>query len=152
MLRTGDGSVTVGQIVVATGNSCRQVHRIGKFVVITGATRGLGRAMAEQFVAQGHTVAGCGRSAQQIRELRKQFGPPHSFREVDVADDAAVKAWAQEILKSHTPPDLLLNNAGIINRNAPLWEVPAAEFSQVIDVNIKGVANVIRHFAPAMIG
>ncbi len=108
--------------------------------------------MAEQFVAQGHTVAGCGRSAQQIRELRKQFGPPHSFREVDVADDAAVKAWAQEILKSHTPPDLLLNNAGIINRNAPLWEVPAAEFSQVIDVNIKGVANVIRHFAPAMIG
>ena len=48
-------------------------------------------------------------------------------------------------------PDLLLNNAALINRNAPLWKVPVQEFSDVIDVNIKGVANVIRHFVPAMI-
>jgi NAD(P)-dependent dehydrogenase (short-subunit alcohol dehydrogenase family) len=54
-------------------------------------------------------------------------------------------------LKSHGPPDLLLNNAALIARNAPLWEVPAREFSDVIDVNIKGVANVIRHFVPAMV-
>ena len=46
---------------------------------------------------------------------------------------------------------MLLNNAGLINRNAPLWEVRAQEFSDVIDVNLKGVANVIRHFVPAMI-
>src|SRR5262249_26471818 len=37
------------------------------------------------------------------------------------------------------------------NRNAPLWQVPAEEFDRVIDVNIKGVANVIRHFVPAMV-
>ena len=49
------------------------------------------------------------------------------------------------------PPDLLLNNAALINRNAPLWEVSSDEFSLVIDVNIKGVVNVIRHFVPAMI-
>ena len=48
-------------------------------------------------------------------------------------------------------PDLLLNNAALINRNAPLWKISAPEFSDVIDVNIKGVANVIRHFVPAMI-
>jgi NAD(P)-dependent dehydrogenase (short-subunit alcohol dehydrogenase family) len=46
---------------------------------------------------------------------------------------------------------LLLNNAGLINHNAPLWEVGAEEFSQVVDVNVKGVANVIRHFVPAMV-
>jgi len=46
---------------------------------------------------------------------------------------------------------LLINNAALINRNAPLWKVPAKEFSDVIDVNIKGVTNVIRHFAPAMV-
>jgi len=44
-----------------------------------------------------------------------------------------------------------VNNAALINANAPLWQVPAAEFDRVIDVNIKGVANVLRHFAPAMI-
>ena len=48
-------------------------------------------------------------------------------------------------------PDLLLNNAATINPNAPLWKVSADEFSYVIDVNIKGVANVIRHFVPRMI-
>jgi len=54
-------------------------------------------------------------------------------------------------LAAHGAPDLLLNNAALINRNAPLWKVPAGEFSDVIDVNIKGVTNVIRHFVPAMI-
>jgi NAD(P)-dependent dehydrogenase (short-subunit alcohol dehydrogenase family) len=50
-----------------------------------------------------------------------------------------------------TPPDLLINNAGVINRNAPLWEVSADEFSKVLDVNVDGTANVIRAFLPAMI-
>ena len=49
------------------------------------------------------------------------------------------------------PPDLVLNNAAIINRNAALWDVPVEDFDAVIDVNIKGVTNVVRHFAPAMI-
>jgi NAD(P)-dependent dehydrogenase (short-subunit alcohol dehydrogenase family) len=46
---------------------------------------------------------------------------------------------------------LLINNAGLINRNAPLWKVPEEEFSRVVDVNIKGVVNVLRHFLPAMV-
>ena len=62
-----------------------------------------------------------------------------------------MKAWASRLLKSYGPPDLVLNNAGVINRNARLWEISAQEFSQVIDVNVKGIANVIRHFVPAMI-
>src|SRR5205814_3436290 len=65
--------------------------------------------------------------------------------------DGQVRAWAEEMLSRHGAPDFLLNNAGIINRNAPLWKVTAAEFSNVIDVNIKGVANVIRHFVPVLI-
>lgn len=122
-----------------------------KIVVITGATRGLGRTMVEEFIGQGHTVAGCGRSAPGIAALRRAFGKPHQFDSVDVTSDAQVQRWADSILKALGAPDLLLNNAAIINRNAPLWEVPAQEFSDVIDTNIKGVANVIRHFVPAMI-
>ena len=45
----------------------------------------------------------------------------------------------------------MLNNAALINANAPLWQVPAKEFDTVIDVNIKGTVNVIRHFLPAML-
>jgi NAD(P)-dependent dehydrogenase (short-subunit alcohol dehydrogenase family) len=107
--------------------------------------------LTEEFIRLGHTVIGCGRSEKEIAQLQEQFPSPNCFSIVNVADDSQVAAWAKKILEQQGPPDLLLNNAALINRNAPLWEVPAQEFSDVIDVNIKGVANVIRHFVPAMI-
>src|SRR3974390_650451 len=122
-----------------------------KTILITGVTRGLGRAMAEEFIRLGHVVVGCGRSEGNIARLQKQFGAPNDFAVVNVADDSQVAAWAKRIVSSHGPPDLLLNNAALINRTAKLWEVPAQEFSDVIDVNIKGVTNVIRHFVPAIV-
>jgi NAD(P)-dependent dehydrogenase (short-subunit alcohol dehydrogenase family) len=120
-------------------------------ILITGVTRGLGRAMAEKFITLGHTVLGCGRSREHIDELRQHFGKPHDFEAVDVVSDEQVQAWAKRLLKEYSPPDLLLNNAAIINRNAPLWTLSAEEFDPVIDVNIKGVVNIIRHFVPTMV-
>jgi NAD(P)-dependent dehydrogenase (short-subunit alcohol dehydrogenase family) len=70
---------------------------------------------------------------------------------VDATDSAAVDAWAQELVSEIGAPDLLINNAGVINENAPLWEVPTEEFARVIDVNVRGVFHVIRAFVPAMI-
>src|ERR1700690_1881632 len=122
-----------------------------KTILITGVTRGLGRAMTGEFIRLGHTVLGCGRSEKEIAQLQKQFPPPNNFAAVDVASDGQVAAWAKCTGAAHGAPDLRLNNAAIINRNAPLWQIGAAEFSQVIDVNIKGVVNVIRHFVPAMV-
>jgi NAD(P)-dependent dehydrogenase (short-subunit alcohol dehydrogenase family) len=116
-----------------------------KTILITGVSRGLGRALTEEFIRLGHVVLGCGRSEKEIAQLQKQFPSPNDFSVVNVAD------WSKKVLAMHAAPDLLLNNAALINRNAPLWKVPAQEFSDVIDVNIKGVANVIRHFVPAMI-
>jgi NAD(P)-dependent dehydrogenase (short-subunit alcohol dehydrogenase family) len=107
--------------------------------------------MTEEFLRLGHTVLGCGRSKGEIGQLQKQFGSPHDFSIVDVASDGQVATWAKRILKSHGAPDLVLNKAALINRNAPLWEISAPEFSQVVDVNLKGVANVIRHFVPEMV-
>lgn len=122
-----------------------------KLIVISGVTRGLGRAMTEEFIRLGHRVLGCGRTNKAIQELNQKFGPDNRFEVVDVTRDDEVRRWAERCLELAGPPDLLLNSAALINRNAPLWEVPAAEFSAVIDVNIKGVANLIRHFAPAMV-
>lgn len=120
-------------------------------IVITGATRGLGRAMVDAFIALGHTVAGCGRSAAHVDGLRQRYAEPHRFEVVDVGDGEAVQAWAKEVLERQGAPDLLLNNAAIINANAVLWEVPGEEFDRLIDINVKGTANVIRAFVPAMI-
>jgi NAD(P)-dependent dehydrogenase (short-subunit alcohol dehydrogenase family) len=107
--------------------------------------------MTETFIELGHTVWGGARSAEAMVGLTQRFGSPHDFAVVDVQNDAAVGAWAARLLATGDPPDLVLNNAALINANAPLWRVPAEEFSRVIDVNIKGVYHVLRHFLPAMI-
>src|SRR5688500_5037800 len=120
-------------------------------IVITGVSRGLGRAMAEGFIERGHTVHGCARSEKAVAELRKAFSGAHTFEALDVRDDAAVAAWAKRVLDSVGAPDLLLNNAALVNRNAVLWNVPAREFSDVIVVTVKGVVNVIRGFVPSMV-
>jgi NAD(P)-dependent dehydrogenase (short-subunit alcohol dehydrogenase family) len=122
-----------------------------RLVVITGVTRGLGLAMAEKFIELGHTVLGCGRSRDIVENLRRTYRPPHDFAAVDVAQESQVEPWAARLLSTHGSPDLLINNAAMINQNAPLWQVPGDEFDRLIDVNVKGVANVIRHFLPAMI-
>lgn len=120
-------------------------------ILITGVSRGLGRAMTEEFIRLGHTVAGCARSPQAIAKLSDSFPRPHRFDVVDVSHDEQVAKWAQQVLAQIGAPDLLLNNAGLINENASLWNVPSDEFSRVVDVNIKGVFHIIRHFVPAMI-
>jgi len=68
-----------------------------------------------------------------------------------VADAPAVTSWAEEVLGRHGAPDLLVNNAAIMNRSAPLWQVPAEEMAAMLAVNVAGVANVVRDFVPAMI-
>lgn len=120
-------------------------------IVITGVTRGLGRALAEEFIRGGHTVIGCGRSGEEIFDLRMTHAAPHDFSVVDVALDNKVALWAAKVLEGDATPDFLINNAGVMNRLAPLWELDDREFTKVIDVNIRGVANVIRHFVPAMV-
>lgn len=119
-------------------------------IVITGVTRGLGRALAEWYMVNGHTVVGCGRSGE-IVEMRFTYPAPHEFAVVDVADETKVSIWAEKATGGAGPPDILINNAALMNTPAPLWKVPAREFDRLIDVNIKGVANVIRHFVPAMV-
>ncbi len=119
-------------------------------LVITGVTRGLGRALAEAWLRQGHRVWGCGRHQVPLEELQMRW-PDSCFEAVDVADPAAVAAWAERCLSSGDCPDVLINNAALINANAPLWKVPVEEFSAVIDVNVKGVYHVIRSFLPSML-
>jgi NAD(P)-dependent dehydrogenase (short-subunit alcohol dehydrogenase family) len=122
-----------------------------RLILITGVTKGLGRSLALGMAALGHTIVGCGRSAPQIESLAAELREPHSFSPLDVTNDAEVQTWAAQILKKYGPPDFLINNAAVINKNAPLWQVPAEEFNAVIDVNLKGIANIIRAFVPEMV-
>lgn len=124
---------------------------ISKSVIITGVTQGLGRAMVDRFHELGWNIYGCGRSKNKIEELKKQYSKIHDFQVIDVSDSQQVNNWANYILNRHTAPDLIINNASIVNQNAQLWKITAQEFESVMNVNVNGVVNVIRAFVPAMV-
>ena len=119
-----------------------------KKIVLTGASRGLGLAMLDGFLERGHTTAACARS--KINATSKRANPK-LLASIDVTNVSEVENWAKSLIAEIGAPDLLINNAALINRSARLWELTAEEFDPIIDVNIKGVFNVIRAFAPAMI-
>jgi NAD(P)-dependent dehydrogenase (short-subunit alcohol dehydrogenase family) len=124
---------------------------MGLRILVTGATRGLGRAMSEAFAELGHTVLGCGTSEANVEAIRAALPAPHRFEKIDVSDDKQVAAWANSVQADAYPIDLLLNNAAVINDNGPLWKVSAEAFRKVMDVNVTGSVNVLRHFLPGMI-
>ncbi|MDA2637026.1 SDR family NAD(P)-dependent oxidoreductase [Bacillus cereus] len=124
---------------------------ISKSVIITGVTQGLERAMVDRFHELGWNIYGCGRSKDKIEELKKQYSKIHDFQVIDVSDSQQVNNWANYILNTHTAPDMIINNASIVNQNAQLWKITAQEFENVMNVNVNGVVNVIRAFVPAMV-
>lgn len=126
-------------------------HKESRIIALTGCTSGLGRALVREFATAGHIVAGCGRNAQVLSELGRSYPCKHLFRRVDVSDDGAVAAWVEEVIDQIGTPDLLINNAALINDPLPLWQIPAEQFRELMDVNVTGVHHVLRHFLPAMI-
>jgi NAD(P)-dependent dehydrogenase (short-subunit alcohol dehydrogenase family) len=120
-------------------------------IILTGVSRGLGRALVDDFIRRGHQVAGCCRSRQAVHALRDQHAAVHRFDALDVTDAEAVSRWAAQLLSEFGTPDLLINNAAIITPNCPLWQVAIEDFHALVDVNINGVFHAIRGFVPAMI-
>lgn len=141
--------MSVGVLGMESNPHMPQALRMNS-IVLTGCTRGLGRAMVDFFAASGLIVHGCGTNRAAIKKLRVDHPAPHTFSVVDLTDDNAVARWAEEVLKSGAP-QFLINNAACIARNASLWDLEACEIDAVVDVNIKGTINTIRHFLPSMI-
>jgi NAD(P)-dependent dehydrogenase (short-subunit alcohol dehydrogenase family) len=125
--------------------------RPNKIVLITGVSRGMGESLARVLAREGCVVVGCARSADAVARLNADLGAPHEIVPLDVADDAAVGAWAAALAARDAIPDLLINNAAVTHKTAPLWKIPADELRKVVDVNLLGVACVLRHFIPRML-
>ncbi len=122
-----------------------------KNILITGATRGIGRAMATRFSELGHSIAVCGRNQDALSRLESELVGAAHFAAIDVADADQVARWAESLSAAAWVPELLINNAGVINRQSPLWQLEPDEFRRVIDINVVGIFNVLRAFLPAMI-
>ncbi|KAD4179557.1 hypothetical protein E3N88_28148 [Mikania micrantha] len=129
-----------------------------KTVLITGVSRGLGKALALEMAKRGHSVIGCSRSQDKLTSLQSEISSEpssssekHLFLNADVCSNSSVQELARVVMEKKGVPDIIVNNAGTINKNNRLWEVPEEEFNAVIDTNLKGIANILRHFIPLMI-
>ncbi|MEM7698711.1 MAG: SDR family oxidoreductase [Verrucomicrobiota bacterium] len=120
-------------------------------ITITGVSKGLGQALTRYYLEAGHTISGLARSEAAISEWQDSTPDGHFFSAVDISKDSEVASFAESVIDKFGPPDLLINNAAIINRNAPLWEISADEIEHILEINLGGVASTIRHFLPAMI-
>ncbi|KAI3408637.1 uncharacterized protein J3R85_020142 [Psidium guajava] len=127
----------------------------GRTVLITGVSKGLGKALALELAKRGHSVIGCPLPRQARLPplpplfLRRRCRFP-SLLNVDVRSNSSVEELARVVMDKKGVPDIIVNNAGTINKNNKIWEVPVEEFDAVID-NVKGIANMLRHFLPPMI-
>jgi 2-dehydro-3-deoxy-L-rhamnonate dehydrogenase (NAD+) len=101
--------------------------------LITGGLSGIGAAAATRLAADGVTVVTL--DLAEGADLR-----------VDVSDPAAVEAAAAEV----GPVDILVNSAGVVGPNAPLWEIPADAWDRVFAVNVRGTFNTCHAFVPGM--
>src|SRR5258707_223477 len=121
--------------------------------VVTGAGRGIGRAIALKFAAEGADVVVVSRTAENSEKVAAEIralGRKAWALAVDVADSAAVSAAAERILAECGKVDILVNNAGV-TRDGLLMRMSDDDWDTVLDTNLKGAFLVTKAFSRAMI-
>lgn len=122
----------------------------GKVAVVTGATRGIGRAIAQELASSGARVAVVGRNAEGAQKAAAELaGAGHKGFACDVADPSAVDSLIKAVEAEIGAIDILVNNAGIIQDNL-LVRMSDDAWDRVIDTNLKGSFNTIRAAARGM--
>ncbi len=121
--------------------------------VVTGAGRGIGRAISVDLARRGCDIALLGRTVESLAAAAAEvvaLGRRAIAVACDVADAAAVTAAAERVLADLGVPDIVVANAGVVHR-APVQTMTEEEWDEVIDVNLKGTFLLTRAFLPRML-
>ncbi len=123
-------------------------------VIITGATKGMGRATAEQFAAAGYNIIACARSEKDLQQMQQDFASRFTAVSVftkatDLADGNEVKDFGKWILDSQFSPDVLVNNAGYFVPGT-VHDEPDGTIEKMMAVNVYSAYHLTRMLLPAM--
>jgi NAD(P)-dependent dehydrogenase (short-subunit alcohol dehydrogenase family) len=123
--------------------------------VVTGASRGIGAAIARALAGSGYAVCLLARDGSAAARVAAEIGslgePPAMSRSLDVTDEIAVGAAVDEVLSSWGRIDLLVNSAGLIEPEVPLWEADVDRWWSVITTNVRGPFLMTRAIVPTMV-
>lgn len=126
-----------------------------KNIVVTGASKGIGRAIALKFAAEGFAVAACARNEADLKKLENEvvaLAPslPHIFLPCDMSDRAQVKQFANAINSKWKTVGILVNNAGVFIPGEVINE-PEGILEKLINTNLYSAYNMTRELVPTMI-
>jgi 3-oxoacyl-[acyl-carrier protein] reductase len=124
----------------------------GKTGIVTGAARGIGRAIAERLAREGARVMIADVDEATERATAEEIGERALAHRLDVTAADSWAAAVQTATDGWGRLDILVNNAGIAGRSAPAWELSVDEWRQVIDIDLTGVFLGCRAVLPTMIG
>jgi 3-oxoacyl-[acyl-carrier protein] reductase len=131
-----------------------QIDLAGRRAVVTGGAQGIGRAVAERFLASGAAVALWDRDAQLVASTAAELarhGAVHPVR-VDITDAADVETATALTMDALGGIDILVANAGIAGPTTTLWQYPIDAWREILEVNLTGMFLCCRAIVPAMIG
>ncbi|WP_416899394.1 MAG: SDR family NAD(P)-dependent oxidoreductase [Minwuia sp.] len=126
-----------------------QIDLKGRRAIVTGAAQGIGRAIAERFIASGAKVAIWDRDLDLARVTADEIGA--TAIQVDVTDPAAIDMALATTEAALGGVEILVNNAGIAGANRTVWDYSPDEWRQILDINLNGVYFCCRAVAPKLI-
>jgi len=120
-------------------------------VLITGASAGFGKALAERLVANGHRVIGCARRLDKLNALAEILGEAFLPVIMDVSDTASIPQIIADLPDDFKQIDVLVNNAGLALGTEPAHKASLDDWMRMTDTNIKGLMALTHAVLPAMV-
>jgi uncharacterized protein len=126
----------------------------GLTALITGASSGIGEALARRFAEAGYQLVLVARSGDKLKSLAAALSAAHGVKTwvapTDLSQPDAAKKLAASMKRARRPIDVLVNNAGVLAHGAFI-DTPASKHQQLIDLNVAGLTAMLAHFVPPMV-
>jgi NAD(P)-dependent dehydrogenase (short-subunit alcohol dehydrogenase family) len=121
-----------------------------KVAIVTGASRGIGRAITQAYVQEGARVVVCGRRQETLDEVAREIGPAVKAVACHVGRTEQIQHLVDSTIAAFGRIDVLVNNAGTNVAQGPCLEMDEAQFDKMIEINLKSAFRLINAVAPGM--